>query len=121
MGDKPNILLVEDDFLIAYDMKLQLEEAAFVVVGTVSSAEDALALLEDTLVCAAVLDMDLGGVSSFPIAHRLNEMRIPFLFVSGNDGGELPGDLVGSPIMTKPVNYPRLISVLRELLGAQSS
>ena len=31
MGDKPNILLVEDDFLIAYDMKLQLEEAGTMI------------------------------------------------------------------------------------------
>lgn len=116
MGEKPNVLLVEDDFLIAYDMKLQLEEAGFAIIGPVSSPQDALTLLEEGGVCAAVLDMDLGGVASFPVGDRLNELGIPFLFVSGNDVGELRGGLVGSAVLTKPVNFVRLIGTLNELL-----
>ena len=42
----PKILLLEDDFLIAFDMKTQLEDAGMEVVGPVASNEDAKALIE---------------------------------------------------------------------------
>ena len=105
----PKILLLEDDFLIAFDMKTQLADAGMEVVGPVASNEDAKALIEPGSIQAAVLDMDLGGVASFPTAHRLKEFGIPFVFVTGNNEADLQDGLADSPIHTKPVHYPRLI------------
>ena len=56
----PKILLLEDDFLIAFDMKTQLEDAGMEVVGPVASNEDAKALIEPGSIHAA------GGVSASP-------------------------------------------------------
>ena len=109
----PKILLLEDDFLIAFDMKTQLEDAGMEVVGPVASNEDAKALIEPGSIQAAVLDMDLGGVASFPTAHRLKEFGIPFVFVTGNNEADLQDGLADSPIHTKPVHYPRLIEQLK--------
>jgi DNA-binding response OmpR family regulator len=109
----PKILLLEDDFLIAYDLKAQLEDAGMEVVGPVASNEDAEALIAPGAIHAAVLDMDLGGVPSFPTAHRLQEFGIPFVFVTGNDQADLQDGLANSPVHTKPVHFPRLIDQLR--------
>ena len=114
----PKILLVEDDFLIAYDVKAQLEDAGMEVVGPASSNEDADALIQPGAVHAAVLDMDLGGVTSFPTASRLKDLGIPFVFVTGNDQAELKGSLAGSAVHTKPVHFPRLIDTLKNLTAS---
>ena len=112
-----NILLVEDDFLIAYDLKAQLEEAGMAVLGPVASNDAAHALLGQGDVHAAILDMDLGGITSFPTAERLQARGIPFVFVSGNDQDELHGGLAGSPVHTKPVHFPRLVKQLEQMIG----
>ncbi len=114
----PKILLLEDDFLIAFDLKAQLEEAGMDVVGPVANNDAAARLIEPGSVHAAVLDMDLGGEASFPTAHRLQDLGIPFVFVSGNDHTELPGSLAGSSVHTKPVHFPRLIDQLRGIAGS---
>ena len=82
-------------------------------LGPVASNEDAKALIEPGSIHAAVLDMDLGGVASFPTAHRLKEFGIPFVFVTGNNEADLQDGLADSPIHTKPVHYPRLIEQLK--------
>jgi len=43
------VLVVEDEFLIAMDLKLMLEERGWRVIGPVATVQDALRLLEETV------------------------------------------------------------------------
>jgi DNA-binding response OmpR family regulator len=113
----PKILLLEDDFLIAFDMKAHLEEAGFEIVGPFARNEDAAEHVASGALDAAVLDMDLGGQDSFPTASGLQARDIPFVFVSGNDRAELPSGLAECPVHTKPVVFSVLIEDLSDVIA----
>ena len=111
------VLLVEDEFLIAMDLKMQLEAAGFPVVGPAASVEEGMAILDSGSICAAILDMNIRGSTSFPIAERLAEAGTPFMFLSGNDTSRLMERFSDRAVLTKPIHYPQLIGELRSICG----
>lgn len=82
------ILVVEDEFLIAAALCDMLEDAGAVVVGPVATITDAMQILQDQRVEAAILDMNLNGQWSDPIAEDLCARRIPFVFTTGYGANE---------------------------------
>lgn len=109
-----NILIVEDEPLIALDMEETVTRAGFRVVGVARNTSDALALLEKEQVDAAVLDANLHGESGAPIAERLRSDGIPFVAVSGYSRHQL-GDWLGEfPLLGKPYSADRLVAELRK-------
>jgi len=80
---RKTILIVEDDPFIAMDLQDTFEEAGFKVLGPVASVAPGLKLIKDTLPDVAMLDFNLGRETSIPIAHRLDEIEIPYFFLSG--------------------------------------
>jgi len=81
------ILLVEDEYLIAELMEDWLNEAGANVLGPVASVEQALQIVENELlrIDGAVLDINLGpGRKVYPVADRLNDLNIPYLFATGD-------------------------------------
>jgi CheY-like chemotaxis protein len=77
------VLVVEDSYLIAYSVVQMLTDFGCTVVGPVSTAKDAIRLIETAGCDAAILDVNLGAESSLPIAEKLSERHTPFLFVTG--------------------------------------
>ena len=113
-----SILLVEDEFLIAMDVQMRLQEAGYSVLNPVASVEDAMAVLDEKSVCAAILDMNLRGSTSLPIAERLQGQGVPFIFLSGNDKYQLTERFQDHLVLTKPIDYGHLIGRVREICGA---
>ena len=111
------ILLVEDEFLIALDVKLRLEEAGYKVLNPVASVEEAMAVIDETSICAAILDMNIRGSTSFPVAERLEIKRVPFIFLSGNDTSHLQERFSGRLVLNKPIDYGRLLQEVKEICG----
>ncbi|KCZ84567.1 response regulator receiver protein [Hyphomonas adhaerens MHS-3] len=111
------ILLVEDEFLIALDVQMRLQEAGYNVLDPVASVEEAMSVLDKTPVCAAILDMNIRGSTSLPIAQRLQAEGKPFIFLSGNDTYQLQEKYSDRSVLTKPIDYAQLIGELRELCG----
>jgi two-component system, response regulator PdtaR len=74
------ILVVEDDPLIALDLKATLEHAGVVVLGPAGRLKDAMLLAEKSLPAAAVLDVRLEVGTSLTLAKWLAERDVPFLF-----------------------------------------
>ncbi|MDF1586200.1 response regulator [Marinimicrococcus flavescens] len=112
-----SILLVEDEFLIALDLCEMLEAAGAQVVGPAYRAEEALALLEAQRIDMAVLDVDLGDHGAEPVALRMEERQVPFLFHTGRG---LPPHLrerfEGVPLLVKPAPRQLLIGAVRALV-----
>lgn len=110
------ILLVEDDYLIASEMKRWLERAGAEVVGPVPSVRSALALIADGPLDAAVLDINLGDrETAFPIADRLMALGVPHLFATG-DIQVRPGSAHGDrPRLEKPFLAEELIRAVEAL------
>ena len=84
-----SILVVEDEFLIALEIKSVLTAAGFGVVGPAGSVDHALDLLRHSKPDAAVLDIDLGGERVTPVALQLKAMGVPFLLMSAADSAAL--------------------------------
>lgn len=56
---RKTVLIVEDEFLIAIDLKLLLERRGWWVLGPAATVEEALGLLDDELPAVALLDVTL--------------------------------------------------------------
>ncbi|QNQ11317.1 response regulator [Sphingomonas alpina] len=84
MSSPQNILIVEDEPLIAMMLEDFLDVLGKKLAGSVDNIADALQLVEAGGIDAAILDVNLrGGEKSFPIADALARNGIPFVFASG--------------------------------------
>ena len=110
-----HVMLVEDEALIALEMAMALEDEGLKVVGPYSLVEDALNRIAKRAPDAAILDVNLGGKRSFPIADALAELSVPFAFCTGYAGiQDLPARFQKVPMLRKPVIANELRRVLRE-------
>jgi CheY-like chemotaxis protein len=114
------VLLVEDDFIVGYDMQTLLEEQGASVFGPATSVDEALQLLSTHSPTVAVLDVNLNGEFVFPLAVELQARGIPFVFATAyaDDDKLFPEAVQGVPRLAKPVLPNALISQLRKLLGS---
>ena len=71
------ILIIEDEYFIASDIKRALTGVGAVAVGPAGTLESALALAEEDI-DLALLDVNLEGEHSYPIANRLRDRAVPF-------------------------------------------
>ena len=111
------VLIVEDEFLIAMDLKLLLEVHRWRVMGPVATVQGALRLLEEELPSVALLDVNLGNEFVTLVAETLKTRAVPFVLASAYDrpeqfGGEV---LVGAPNVGKPTGELRLLAALGRL------
>lgn len=122
MREAPAILVVEDSFLVAESLCAILAEAGLAVVGPVASGAEALALLADTPVDGAILDINVRDGSVVPVAGLLAERGTPFVFVSGyGQPPALPEEIAGAPRLAKPVERDALLESITRDLGIECS
>jgi CheY-like chemotaxis protein len=114
------VLVVEDEYLIAIELKRWLQEAGAEVVGPVPDVEQALDLIEDEgAPDVAVLDINLGaGEMVHPVADRLAALSVPFLFATGDVRSRNDLGYEERPRLEKPIMAAELVRSLSELIGA---
>ena len=113
-----HILIAEDEIFLA--MMLQdLLEADGYDVSKVACVADALAAIESRLPDAAILDVNLAGEQSFPVAQALRERGVPFLFATGYGERSLPEAFAGEQTMQKPYLPHLMRTQLSALLERQ--
>jgi CheY-like chemotaxis protein len=118
-----HILLVEDEFLIVEAMEEWLSRAGAEVVGPVPSVEQALDLIEAkaNALDGAVLDVNLGpGKTAYPIADRLNELGVPYLFATGDVRIIDDPAHRERPRLEKPIARVQLLKAVGKLLAVRS-
>ncbi|QGY01563.1 response regulator [Methylobacterium mesophilicum SR1.6/6] len=116
------ILVVEDEYLIAMDVKRWLMAAGATVVGPVPSVDQALDLIEDDGLTAAVLDVNLGsGNTVYPVASELRASGVPYLFATGDVKLSDEDDYRGRPRLTKPYLEAELVRAVTELVAGSTS
>ncbi len=108
------VMILEDDPLQARMLARQLARIGCEVVELAATVQDALDWVAHHPLDGAVLDLNVGGASSTPVANALLEHEIPFVFVSGYSLSEvLPAHLARAPRLTKPVEPAELESVAK--------
>jgi CheY-like chemotaxis protein len=103
-----HILIVEDDFLAAEDMRHAVESAAGGVLGPALSAEQALWWIERHQPDCGILDVGIGPLTMTPVAQRLKELSVPFVVATGFSRELLP-PLRTAPYLAKPFARAELI------------
>ena len=110
------VLIVEDAVLLAMELETALGEAGAQVVGPAYDLAEALRLVEQPL-DAAVLDVNLNGLPVTPVAERLRERGIPFVFATGyGAGGGAPAGF-DAPIVRKPYDINQVTAEVAQLMG----
>lgn len=109
-----DVLVVEDDPIIALDFEDTILGLGVKSVRTAASVAGALAMIADRVPEFALLDVGLVREKSFAIAERLEALKIPFAFVTGyaTDVG-LPANFSQRPRLPKPFSIEALGAVLK--------
>jgi DNA-binding response OmpR family regulator len=113
------ILVVEDEALIAFDIEYAIKDAGGIVVGPFATVADAMAPVEQENLSAAILDVRLGAETSLPIARRLAEKGVSFLFYTAYPE-RIEQSLVAQ-VVRKPATPDVLIGAVAALIGSASA
>lgn len=114
------IFYLEDDFFIAEETRENLEDAGgdVVVCGSVSRAFE---VLERSRFDAALLDINIAGSTSVPVARQLRRAGVPVLFMSAYGRDILPTDLSSCGLIRKPASSDVVIREMEAMLCPRSA
>jgi DNA-binding response OmpR family regulator len=110
-----NILVVEDQYLLATEVCEWLQGAGAKVVGPAPDSRQACALLDSEPVDMAVVDINLGRGPAYEVATRLRERDVPFIFATGYDRQAIPEEFTSAPRLEKPFKERELVAAVGRL------
>lgn len=113
------VLVVEDEMIVAWLLDDMLVEFGCAVVGPATRVDQALAMIKAEAIDAAVIDVNLNGRTSYPVADALATRGVPFVFSTGYDKGRLLANYRSRPVLQKPYQRAELGDALAKLLPAQ--
>jgi CheY-like chemotaxis protein len=110
------ILVIEDEAMVAMLIEDTLADMGCEVIGVASRFNDALEKARSLSFDVAILDVNLSGCQTFPIAEELGERGSRFVFATGYGAASLPASLQQVPILQKPFQQRDLERALRDAL-----
>lgn len=106
-----NVLIVEDEALVAFDNEHFLTDSGFKVVATVDRVADAIGLVESgTTVDLVLADVSLADGTGIDVARAANGRDVPVLFVTGNCPVEAQEVAIGC--LAKPYTQRDLLDAI---------
>jgi DNA-binding response OmpR family regulator len=96
------ILVVEDEAMVGMLLEDMVLDCGGEIIGPVARFDEALALAQAAEFDVAVLDLNLNGTLSYPIAEVVRGRRIPVIFATGYGSYGLPEKFRGYPTLQKP-------------------
>jgi DNA-binding response OmpR family regulator len=116
------ILVVEDEVLIGMLLDNWLTELGYEVAGPVRSSKDSLALIESgAQLDGAILDVNLDGESSYPVAATLRELGVPVAFATGDSKLDEAAGFDGALLLGKPFDFESVKATVERLLAHAAS
>lgn len=112
------ILVVEDEYFIASDLKRALLQEEAIVLGPVAELGRGLSLAAEEAIDAAVLDVNLEETMSYPIADRLRSKNIPYMFLTGYDSWSMPSDYRDVARLAKPFPMQSVVTMMEKLISS---
>jgi CheY-like chemotaxis protein len=116
------LMVVEDEALVAMMLESMLTGLGCVVTGVAGTLKRAMALADTVSepLDGAILDVNLGGEKVYPVAERLTERGVPFVFCTGYGLSGLTPNFAHVPTLAKPYQTRDLESLLTSaLVGAR--
>ena len=117
IGRPFRLLIVEDEYVIALLIEQIARNAGWRVVGPAPDLEKALALVENSDLDGAVLDIHLGANErSLSVAESLRDSGVPFIFATGLGPLEYRLGFEDTPVLFKPFGNQELVTAVRKHL-----
>ncbi|MBI0535918.1 response regulator [Roseomonas sp. KE2513] len=110
-----SVLIVEDQYLIADELRTLVERLGGRVLGPVGQVAAAIRLLAEEKPDLALLDVNLDGEEVYTVAEALSTAGVPFVFATGYDSWIIDPRFSDTPLLEKPVALPALVAALEEL------
>jgi DNA-binding NtrC family response regulator len=82
--DRPTVLVVEDEFIIALDLSETVQDLGYELEGPFADKENAFEAIDREMPDAAILDVYTADGEVFPLADALTEAGVPIIFHSGH-------------------------------------
>lgn len=115
--EKKVIMIVEDDPFIAMDLEDTFIACGYQVEGPFADVKSGLNSLNNIQPDIAMLDYNLGQETSIPLAKKLHEKKIPFIFLSGQvEKVVIDHDIPKHPVIPKPFVPEKLINLIDNLI-----
>lgn len=111
------VLLVEDEPLVALDLRFELEDAGATVTAVARTVDEALTAARAGGIDLTLLDGNLKGQQVDEVASLLDSLSVPFCFVSGYGREHLPQGFDHAPLIEKPFRPDTLRGILTALLA----
>ena len=108
-----DVLVVEDDPLLRLDLEDTLLNLGVKRVRSAANTAQALRMIADRVPEVALLDVGLVRETSLAIALRLDELGVPFAFVTGYDSNSVPEAFADRPRLAKPCSTAALLALLQ--------
>lgn len=115
------VLVVEDEAIVSMLIEDMLSDIGCKVVDVAASVETALGVLAEASPDFAVLDINLNGERSFPVADILRSRAIPFVFLSGYGAKGLDDAYSDARVLQKPFQLSDLQMALEDACPASKS
>lgn len=114
------VLIVEDEVLVALHLEDLLMALGHEVVGQATRIDTAIELARDSDIDFAVLDINVAGTKSFPVADILQERGIPFAFTTGYGAEGVLDGYRQFPALRKPYAQEDLKRTIAQVFSSQS-
>ncbi len=112
------VLVVEDEALISMLIEDMLADIGCKCVDVAASVEGAMEALTKAEPDFAMLDINLNGKRSFPVADFLRSREIPFVFLSGYGSRGLGESYADAKVLQKPFQLGDLETALEDALSS---
>ncbi|MDV3459280.1 response regulator [Sphingomonas sp. HF-S4] len=109
------VLIVEDEMTIALLIEDMVTDMGHEVAGMAMRLPQAVELAETGEFDFAILDVNLDGRRSFPVADVLSARGVPFIFATGYGSAGMEGAYVGQRVIKKPFLASDLENVIRSV------
>lgn len=110
------VLVVEDEMMVLLNIESMLADLGCEAISVAATVESALALVDAERFDCAMLDVNLGGQTSYSIADALVIRRIPFVFSTGYSDDRIAVRFGDRPVLKKPYSDEELAAALVRLL-----
>lgn len=113
-----SVLVLEDEMMVLINIEDALADFGCTSVAVAATVDQALTLIGTQSFDVAMIDVNLNGQTSYPVADALAARGVPFVFSTGYSDPGLGSDHRDRPVLQKPYRDAQLAEVLSCLLGA---
>lgn len=115
-GPPYSVFVVEDETMIRMMLVEMLEELGHTVAAETAQLEQAIDLANTSEFDFAVLDINLAGRSSLPVAKIIKARKLPFIFSTGYGASGTPPEFADVPAIRKPLTVEALDQAVDKLM-----